>query len=191
MTSKVDLKLAWCSFKASKFACENWHYSKCMPAGKSVKVGVWENNKFIGVVIFSLGANNNLAKHFGLEMTECVELTRVALSTHATPVTRIVSIAIKMLKKQSPKLKLIVSYADTGQGHDGIIYKAGNWIYQGKRHSESAIDPQTGEVKHTRSLHAKYGSIKGFKRVKDKPKHRFVYPLEASVVERLQHLATS
>jgi hypothetical protein len=80
MSSK--LKLDWCSFDAAKYACKSWHYSKCVPAGKLVKIGVWENEKFIGCVLYGLGATPNLSKPYGLTMTECCELVRVALTTH-------------------------------------------------------------------------------------------------------------
>lgn len=47
MNSKTDLKLDFCSYQAAKFACENFHYSKSTPAGKIIKIGVWENERFI------------------------------------------------------------------------------------------------------------------------------------------------
>ena len=178
-TSDEKAKLDWCSFEAAKFACLNYHYSKSVPAGKLVKIGVWEQGAFKGCILFGRGANNNLGKPYGLSQAECSELVRIALRDHATPVSRLVRIAISMLKKQSPGLKLIVSYADEAHQHLGGIYQAGNWLYTGHTASESAIDPKTGQVKHIRSLISKYGSIAGFKRVKDAPKHRYLMPLDA------------
>ena len=70
-----------------------------MPAGKLVKYGVYENNKFIGAVIYGRGANNNMHKYLKCKITECAELVRVALTEHETPVTRIVAITLKLLKK--------------------------------------------------------------------------------------------
>lgn len=110
--SKADLRLDWCSYRAAKWAVEHWHYSKRMPAGKAAIVGVWEFGKFIGCVIFSRGANNHIGNPYGLNQTEVCELTRVALTEHVAPVSRIVGISVRMLKKQSPGLRLIVSYAD-------------------------------------------------------------------------------
>jgi len=37
----MSLRLDWCSYEATKFACTNWHYSRSVPAGKLMKVGVW------------------------------------------------------------------------------------------------------------------------------------------------------
>jgi hypothetical protein len=114
------------------YACKNYHYSKSVPCGRKVAYSVFENNKFIGCIIYSLGANNNLAKSFGFVQGEVVELTRVALTHHQNPVSRYVAITLKLLKKQCKTVKLVVSYADKeNQGHAGGIYQAGNWIYLG------------------------------------------------------------
>lgn len=97
-SEKPKLKLDYCSFDAARYATKNWHYSKSMPAGKLVKIGVWENDKFIGCVLFSRGANNHIGSPYKLKQDEVCELTRVALNSHQTSVTRIVAISIKMLK---------------------------------------------------------------------------------------------
>ena len=95
---KHNLKVDWCSHKAAKYACEHWHYSECMPVGKTTKIGAWENNKYIGCVMFSRGANNNLGKKYNCSQIECVELTRIALNKHINPVSKIMMIAVKFLK---------------------------------------------------------------------------------------------
>jgi hypothetical protein len=43
--AKADLRIDWATHAAAKYACENWHYSGCMPVGKLVKVGAWESGK--------------------------------------------------------------------------------------------------------------------------------------------------
>ena len=76
----MNLHLDWASHESCKYAVEHWHYSRSLPVGKLVKIGVWEDKKFIGCVIFARGANMNIGKPYGLDQTECVELARVALS---------------------------------------------------------------------------------------------------------------
>jgi hypothetical protein len=58
-------------------------------------------------------------------------LTRIALTNHKAPVSRIMAITLRKLKKHAKGLKLVVSYADFNQGHHGGIYQATNWIYVG------------------------------------------------------------
>lgn len=182
-----SLLLRPCEFKAAKYAVMNWHYSKSMPAGKLVKFGVWEDEKFIGAVIFGRGANNNAAKSFNLTHTECCELVRVALGSHKTPVTRIIRVALLLLKKYNPGIKLVFSYADkTNQNHKGIIYRAGNWIYLGERVSKNGHVKIGNKLYHNRSLSAKYGSRRNvpeeikkiMKPVPPQIKHLFVYILD-------------
>ncbi len=62
-------------------------------------------------------------------MTECAELCRIALAKHETLVSRILSIAVRMLKREMPGIRLLVSYADLNQGHVGKIYQASNWVF--------------------------------------------------------------
>lgn len=131
-SAAINLRLDWCSYKAAKYAVEHWHYSKCMPAGKTVKIGIWENRKFIGCIIFSMGAQIDLVKQYGLTPFQGCELTRIAMKTHKSPVTKCVAIALKMLRKIAPKLRLVVSFADPKENHFGVVYQAGNWIYTGK-----------------------------------------------------------
>ena len=133
-SSKVDphqLSLAWIGYHDALWACQNWHYSKTMPSGKTVKVGVFEAGKFIGVVIFSRGATPRIGWPYKLEQTEVCELTRVALDAHKSPVSQIISEAIAMTKGANPGLRLLISYTALEEGHHGGIYQAGNWIYEG------------------------------------------------------------
>lgn len=152
MNSRPELKIDWCSHEAAKYAVEHWHYSKSLPVPPLVKVGVWENGKFIGCVIFSRGANNNMLKPYGLEQTEGCELVRVALTKHVTPVSRVVAIAIKFLKARSPTLRLIVSFADPEEGHHGGIYQAGNWLYVGQNAGSTEYIGPDGKKWHGRMV---------------------------------------
>lgn len=184
--SKPVLKIDWATHAAAKFACLNWHYSKSLPVGKVVKVGAWEDGKFIGVVLFSWGANNNLGSPYGLPMVECCELVRVALTAHRTPVSKIMAIAIKWLKKQSPGLRLIISYADTSQGHHGGIYQATNWLYSGFIKQASTAE-HNGKVAHKRTFDA--AGIKGYTLRPAEPKHKYLMPLDEAMRAQIAPLS--
>lgn len=196
-SEKVELKLDWCSHEAAKFACENWHYSKCMPAGKMVKIGVWENSKYIGCVLFSRGATCEIGSPFGLNQTEICELTRIALTKHKSEVSKIMAFSIKMLKKLSQGLKLIVSYADPEQDHVGGIYQATNWIFIGRTKQDSGIIIN-GKKHHRRSVGAKYGTCsldwiiknvdKNAQRSIDLGKYKYIMPLDNAMRKQVELL---
>lgn len=184
------LKLDWCSFQAAKFAVTRWHYSHSMPSGKLIKIGVWENEKFIGCVIFGRGGNNDLGTPYGLTQLQTCELVRIALTKHETPVSRIVAIAIKMLKKHCPGLKLIVSFADAGQNHHGGIYQAGNWIYNG--HTPVPKEYYVyGKRTHARSVISKYGTVKKdfITPVNGNIKYRYLMPLDQQTKDKIIKLS--
>lgn len=138
-----ELRLDWASYAAAKYACEAWHYTGRVPPGTSVRVGVWERERYIGVVVFSRGPSGHLGSAFGLNITQVCELSRIALDGHETPVTQIVSQALRMLRSHCPGLRLVISFADPARGHLGRIYQAGNWIYLGRTApSRRYIDPE-------------------------------------------------
>ena len=189
LQNKFSLKLDWATYEAAKFACLNWHYSKCLPVGKLVKIGVWEENKFIGVVLFGRGANKSLGQPYGCDQTESCELVRIALKIHKTPVSKIISIALKFLKKSNPKIKLVVSFADIEQNHHGGIYQATNWIYDGK---SNAADEYLfkGKRWHGRAFRKTHGSHlkfidKGLEIVQGSQKYRYLFPLDQKLRDTL------
>jgi hypothetical protein len=195
MNSNADLRLDWCSFKAASFACRHWHYSRSLPAAKRVQIGCWEDGHFVGAIVFSRGACPNIAAAFGLTQTAVCELTRVALGQHETPTSRIVAIALRMLRRQSPGVKLIVSYADPQHGHHGGIYQALNFLYVGLTHREACLRVG-GLVLHARTVSSRYGSRSvawlrehvdpHAERIVFPAKHKYVFPFDAAVREQIQ-----
>jgi hypothetical protein len=181
---KPVLKIDWATHEAAKYAVENWHYSESMPAGKLVKVGAWENGKFIGVVLFGRGANNNIGKPYRLEQTAACELVRIALTKHITPVSKIAAIAMRFLKANSPGLRLIISYADPLQGHHGGIYQAGNWIYCGTSQAQQEV-MHNGKIMHKRTANSLFGTIKGMQKSPIMWKHKYLMPLDNEMRKRI------
>jgi hypothetical protein len=194
---KPQLRVDWCSYEAAKYAVQHWHYSHSLPCSKTARFGVWEDEKFVGTVVFAWGANRHLAGEYRLRMTECVELCRIALTKHITPVSRIISIAVKMLRREMPGIRLIVSYADLNQGHFGKIYQASNWLFVGTTGHEAGI-MLNGKLTHRRTINSKYGTsdidwlrnqIDSYaRRYEGKPKFKYLLPLDNETAERLKSL---
>lgn len=186
------LKLQLVDKKTAQYACEHWHYSKCIPAGKMICFGIWEDDIFKGVIIYSKGANNNQAQYYGLKHNQLVELTRIAMNTHKIEVSKVISISIRILKKLCPHIKLIFSFADKDQNHKGTIYKASNFIYLGDNHGLTDCFIVKGKKTHRRSLYSilkKYNITVTLSNIqkyldpkatvfKPKGKHLFVYILD-------------
>lgn len=188
--NKSDLKLDWASHKAALYACKRWHYSKRIPVFKLLKIGVWENNIFIGVIIFGVGASATLHRQFDLRREEVCELVRVALNSHKTPVSRMMSIALRFLKNNATNIKVVVSFADPLQGHYGGIYQATNWVYTGK----SNVTTQyfyNGSWRHATDVCKRLTpkTIKTLMKRKVPGKHRYIMPLTKEMREKILPLA--
>lgn len=200
MSDKPTLRVDWCSYEAAKYAVEHWHYSGSMPTPPIIKIGAWEGGAYIGCVLFSRGANKNLGNPYGLKDVEVCELTRVALNKHTIPVSRIVSIALKFLAKQSPGLRLCVSFADPNEGHHGGIYQAGNWVYSGLAKSTPKYRTKSGEILHQRQvsktgIKPQYGQLRRVPIMSDceeipqLDKHRYLMPLDNAMRKQIAPLA--
>jgi hypothetical protein len=105
------------------------------------------------------------------------------------------SIALKMLKKQSPGLRLVVSYADSDQEHHGGIYQATNWLYTGVVSFEAGI-LINGEKRHRRSIGSYYGrsDIEYLRKYVDSEaeiitgggKHKYLFPLDSDMRKQIE-----
>ncbi len=102
-----------------------------------------------------------------------------------------ISQTFKKLNEEFPSIKVVISYADSEQGHRGIIYQATGFIYQGN--SSLALMPNYSisltkdpyKWVHSRTVSETYGSHnvehikkcigKTFWRKKESTKHRYVY----------------
>ena len=197
---KCDLKIDWATYAAAKYACENWHYSRVMVMPQCVKVGIWENSAFVGVVLFNRGACNDLGRKYALKNTETCELVRVALTSHKAQVSRILRLAVSFLRKKCLGMKLIVSFADPNEGHHGGIYQATNWIYSGTTAPSILYFDKTGRRQHPRNL-SENGWVSQFGKKKPclKPsdctfrrasgKHRYLLPLDSETRKKILPLA--
>ena len=95
--------------------------------------------------------------------------------------------ALKWLRKNS-EWKFIVSYADPEQGHQGTIYKASNFKYEGVTSAGSSllIDGKPFHIRTLTMMDRPYGreineryknSDPGIQVIKTLPKHIYTYAL--------------
>lgn len=183
----TKLVVELCSHKAAKYAVENWHYSRILPRSTKIPFGVWENEIFIGCVIFSRGSTDKLCVSYGIDKRHGCELTRVALTEHESHVSHILSSALKKLRHGNPNMRLVISFADQTKNHHGGIYQAGNWIYTGLSNTQPEFIVN-GTQYHARSIFSKgwkqqeswlrENVDKQAKKITVPGKHRYLMPLD-------------
>lgn len=195
------MRLEKASFKAVTYACLHFHYAKRVPAQPMTGISVFtDNNQWCGVIVFNIGIGS-INKPFNLPNGTVCELVRVALNGKQEQTSKAVAIAVKLFKKMNPLCKLLVSYADSDQNHTGVIYQAMNWYFiSSHKTGDKFLDPKTGKDIHSRShsptgYNIQFGSRKkviktgDLVRVRTGIKHKYIYPLDKSLIPLCKSLA--
>lgn len=175
------MRLEIASPKAIRYALMNFHYAKRIPICQCSYSVFNEANEWCGVICYSIGANNGLGNPYGLSGGQCCELVRVALNGKQKNVSMVISKSIALLKKSNPLIELIVSFADSEQGHVGVIYQASNWLFCGESIPANEY-LYNGKRYHGRAFRKIHGSHlnfmnKGLEIVIGSAKLRYAYPI--------------
>jgi hypothetical protein len=167
-----------------------------------------EPEKLIGVCIYGNPVGRSAADSFCslVKANEVLELTRlwIADGYGKNIESWVINQTFKLIKKDFPHIKILMSYSDEEQKHRGIIYQAVGFYYQGNRSialmpnfSVSLEGPPYKWI-HSRTVNSMWGSHnieylkkkigKTFWRRKEASKHRYFYVL-ANKVEKKKILA--
>ena len=194
----------------------------------SVALGVFQKNlpdpnsffdndteKLIGCIVYGNPVGRSAAASIStsLKIDEVYELVRlwIADMPHSKNMeSYCIGQSFHWLRKNRPKIKALLSYADNEAGHTGIIYQSTNWLYQGNsqlalmpNYSLSLTGPDEGyQWIHSRTVSEKWGShnIEHLKKVigktfwlkKESSKHRYIYILlkgqkRQEILDNLKH----
>lgn len=105
---------------------------------------------------------------------------------------------IEIPKKRCPGIRLVISFADTQQGHAGTIYQTSNWLYAGTSVTHGYL--VNGTIVHPKTVHSRYGkggqSIPWLREHVDANaercvaavKHRYLFPLDSSMKRDIEPL---
>ena len=187
------------SYKAIKYACLNFHYAKSVPVNTFGYSVFNKDDEWCGVVLYGTGANNNLATQYNLKQGNVIELVRMALNGKQESTSKALSISLRLIKKDLPLCKLLVSYADKDQDHKGTIYQATNWFYEGtsminKKDCSYVIDGKRIHGKTISDKCKRYGLVKNIENAKKiykakeiieyvtKGKIKYIYPLDKNLI---------
>jgi hypothetical protein len=177
------MRLEKASSKAVKYACLNFHYSKVSPI-VAIAYSVFNlKNEWCGVITFGGGAGANMGMPYKLRYGQYLELTRMALNGKQESTSKAMSIAIKLVKKNCPSVKLLISYADKGQNHFGTIYQATNWYFVDDTESSGEEVFYKGKWTHNRmSSQVSKEFYKTLLKRKKSGKRKYIYPLDKTLI---------
>ncbi len=196
----TGLFVAPCSREAALLAVRRWHYSGTLPSGRCLYWGAWFDGVFNGIVVVSRGSCANIGAAWKLSQDRVAEVSRIALRPgHVAPVSQVLAIVVRLLRKSNPGLELLVSYSDQRRAHDGRgVYAACNWTYLGETDREAMLRVHGCEV-HARTVSSKYGTrdLRWLQanvdpkaaRIDCPPKHKWALALTPAMRERLAAMA--
>jgi hypothetical protein len=128
---------------ANEFVKQN-HYSGKVVPNSTLHFGCFLDGKLHGVL--SYGTSMDKRKVLPLvENTlwnEMLELNRMAFDEYLPKYSesRCIAITIKLLKKNAPHIKWILSYSDATQCGDGTIYRASGFYLTGIKENKTILE---------------------------------------------------
>ena len=144
----------------------NVHYAKRVPS-ISYAYGLFDDEEMIGIVTYGSPASPFLCKGVCGEQfkSEVIELNRLVLKhNEKNQASYLISKSMKLL----PKPKIIVSYADTAYGHQGLVYQASNFLFTGTTKPRTDMASENGK-------HSRHSLGDRTQRVFRSSKHRYVF----------------
>lgn len=166
----------------------------------TVGYGVYWRGQLKGGIVFSAGVGRFANAYCRIcKPTEVIELTRLWLHDDLpkNSESRVVGLALRVLKKGRGRFRAVLSYADEFAGHIGTIYQATNFRYMGPTDTGSTKIRIGNMIVNLRSLNNRYGthSIERLKKILGRDdieyvrertrKHAYVYPLTPEVADWL------
>lgn len=111
---------------------KKYHYSGKVVNNSVLHFGAFLDDRLHGVMSFGspLDKRKVLGLVDGIKWNEMLELNRMAFDEYLprNSESRCISVAIKLLKKNAPHIKWILSFADGTQCGDGAIYRASGFV---------------------------------------------------------------
>lgn len=124
------------------------HYSGKVVNNSQFHIGVFYQGKLEGAMQFGPSMDKRKIQPLvaGTGWHDFIELNRMAFS-EALPrnsESRAIGVAMRLLRKHTPHLKWVVSFADGAQCGDGTIYRASGFVLTGIRENNTLFEFPTG-----------------------------------------------
>lgn len=167
------------------------HYSGKVVPNSQLHFGVFIDNNLHGVMSYGPSIDKSKIQPLveGTKWNEFIELNRMAFDEvlPKNSESRAIAYSIKLIKKNAPHIKWIISFADGCQCGDGTIYRASNFVLTDiRKNINLRVNPETGEKMHTiTAYHQK--NLQNFKNWKPISGYqlRYIYFIDKSCKDKL------
>lgn len=132
------------------------HYSGKVVPNSTLHFGCFLDGKLHGVMSYGnpLDKSKVLPLVQPSKWNEMLELNRMAFDDYLPKYSesRCIAIGIKLIKKNAPHIKWILSFSDGTQCGDGTIYRATGFVLTAIKKNHNTVQLQNGEVIHKMTL---------------------------------------
>lgn len=127
-----DIQLKVIPSKVAVPFVKKWHYSGKVMQNSQLHFGAFLDGKLHGVMSFGPSMDKSKIQGLvrGTGWNEFIELNRMAFDDYLpkNSESRCISIAMKLIRKNAPHVKWVISFADGTQCGDGTIYRASGFV---------------------------------------------------------------
>ena len=138
------------------------HYSGTVVNNSKLHFGAFLDGKLHGILSYgsSMDKNKIIGLVKGTEWNEFLELNRMAFDEYLPRNSESYCIgkSIRLIKKNAPQIKWIISFADGCSCGDGTIYRASNFVLTGIKRNENICILPDGRKIHKMSLEGAGGN---------------------------------
>ena len=135
MGSAKDLIVKVIPSKVAVPFVKTHHYSGKVVNNSNLHFGVFYEGRLHGVMSFGPSLDKSKIQGLveGTGWNEFIELNRMAFDDvlPRNSESRAISIAMKLIRKNAPQIKWVISFADGCQCGDGTIYRASGFVLTG------------------------------------------------------------
>lgn len=132
------------------------HYSAKVVHNSQVHFGAFLDGRLHGVISFGPSMDKKKLQGLvkGTEWNGFIELNRLAFDEHLpkNSESRCISIALKMLKRNAPHIKWVISFADGTQCGDGTIYRASGFLLTSIKRNKQTLKLPDGSIASNMTL---------------------------------------
>jgi len=166
-----------------------YKYHYIGPVNHSLNIGFFLNDTLISCCCFSPISRNETSTRLNLDSSKIRELSRFAIHPKYQKknfASWCISKCINYIKNNK-NWEMIISFSDTTVGHYGTIYKASNFILDGKTEPSYYYISNTGYVMHKKTLYNRavkmsmtekeFSKKYEYKKLKTAEKYRFIYKI--------------
>lgn len=151
---EIDLKVI--PAKIANPFMKKHHYSGKVVNNSCLHFGAFLDGKLHGVLSYgpSLDKSKIIGLVDGTGWNEFLELNRMAFDDYLprNSESRCIAQSIRLIKKNAPQIKWIISFADGCSCGDGTIYRASNFVLTAIKENKNICRLQNGEKIHKMTL---------------------------------------